>query len=422
MARKRAGGAGGAPETVFGDDDRREIANTMRPPYSSICLLETHWPDKTLLYGTGFIFGSSTVFTCGHLLYNPVHGGMAAKVVVAPGVTCGSTPFGTVTVDTRSLRVFPEYLKERVRDDLGAILLPTPLGKRTGWSNVAPRPDVPLCERIVVTGFTAQNPKIFSSFKMLQSKGQLLKRQDDYGEHDADASAGQSGGPIWSEFETSISGYIWGFHKAEWSGGGANILVLLTWRHYDWIQARTREAEGLPFASFDDKAARAGLETEPRPRRVTPNFNHGEGPPAAASGSIELQQGEQPEAELVVKARRSSPAARRPATAAADTAHFTVPAKRSHTIALDLRAGQTVKGTVKVALPSGTFTDFDIVFASPDDPALDHLPMFVSSSGATDFQSDRFSFAAQMDGRHSLVFKELNGVSAAIVQLKLKIG
>jgi hypothetical protein len=99
---------------------------------------------------------------------------------------------------------------------------------------------------------------------------------------------------------------------------------------------------------------------------------------------------------------------------------FRVPAKGRFAIDLPLRAGDTVKGRIRIALPAGTFTDCDLVLQDTKGHPVDHLPMFVSSSGATDFHSERFSLAAATDGPHHLVFRELNGVSAAIVQLEFK--
>lgn len=406
-----------SPEKSIGQDTRQEVANTYQPPYSAICALDIKWPNGKYSVGTGYIFGERTLFTVGHNLFDPTRGGLATRVGILPAVTCGTAPFGTLVVDSGALRIFPGWQERgNIADDFGAIILPEPLGRRTGWSDLAPYPEIRRGDGIVVSGFPSEGVHNWHELRMMRGTGSILEHFSDFACHDADATGGQSGSPVWRISDQAPSVLVFGFHKGELIDQPGNVLMLLNDQHFDWIHRCMAFAEGPRYGRGE------GNLEDVEPRRYAAGPRAGLGPLPDPSPPTEFQG--RPVTVDLKSAEKAAPTAG--SRAAPDdgerSADFRVPAKGRWELDLNLRAGDAVKGRIKVALASGTFTDCDLAFANDHDPAIDHLPMFVSSSGARDFHSDRFSFAATTDGRHSLVFKELNGVSAAIVQMKFKAG
>jgi V8-like Glu-specific endopeptidase len=416
MGTGKAEGGAGSPERYIGQDTRQEVANTYQPPYSAICALDIMWPNGKYSVGTGYIFGERTLFTVGHNLFDPTRGGLATRVGILPGATCGTAPFGYLVVDSGALRIFPGWQERgNITDDFGAIILPQPLGRRTGWSDLAPFPDIRRGDGIVVSGFPSEGVHNWHELRMMRATGSILEHFSDFAYHDADATGGQSGSPVWRISDQAPSVLVFGFHKGELIDQPANVLMLLNDQHFDWIHRCMAFAEGPRYGRSEADAG----EVEPRRHSASPHAGLGplpdSSPPPEFQGRpvpVDLKSDEKPAPAALSRAAPDD---------GERSEEFRVPAKGHWAMDLDLRAGDIVKGRIKVALPSGTFTDCDLVFANDDDPAIDHLPMFVSSSGAKDFHSDRFTFAALTDGRHRLVFRELNGVSAAIVQMKFRV-
>lgn len=431
----------GNTEGRIGKDDRYVVESTLEPPFSAICVIGSDWGGFYNI-GTGYIFGPRTVFTVAHNVFKPEWGGMAKKVQVVPGAVGKLAPFGWITVPGESVRVHPAYLRnQEARNDLAAVLLPVDLGLKTGWSDLAPIEAFPGVG-ITVAGYGGDYSAT-GQYHQTMADGQLGKRSySGLPSHDADALVGVSGGPIWRVGDTPPYVMVCGFHKGEVGSaakpGGlvneaeANVALMFNWAHYDWIQARMRESQGIPFQEWDQKAL-AGSAT-PRPYRKPERAVKGTGPVAASSQRKWIEAFESgltrvgphpsgPESEpkggtVATKAAKpKKPKA--PAPVPAGLA-FTVPAKGRHEIALDLRAGDLVAGKIEIALPGGSFTDCELALLKGR-TKIDYLPMFVSSSGPKDFHKDRFSFAAASDGAHRLVFRELNGSGAASVRLKMKV-
>lgn len=417
-------------------NDRVEIRRTDGPPYSAICVVSTRWRTGVDTLGTGYIFGERLVVTAGHNLYNsaPLYGGMAYDVQVFPGTIGGSLPYGFATVGPPGLRLFPTFLRGEVRaDDFGAILLPEPIGRKTGWCDLAPYDALKIGDQVVMAGYPAVNEGNWTKLKLMRSQGAVTGFRNGFAEYDADGEAGQSGGPVWRASDHFPYLMMIGLHNAEYKDRKVNIFTPFTWLHYDWIQARSRESQGLPFADLDAAVA-AGLPSAYRANWRLQAAVKGRGPSATPVRIPPRRPGRRGEVEEPVpegggdtprhaaqagKHEDAEPPAPVPPTPPEDIC-FTVRPKGREGISLDLTIGQILRGSVKVALAAGTFTDCDLLLEDEDGNAVDHLPMFVSSAGADDFHSERFKLTAQSDGPHRLVLKELNGVSAAIVRIKLK--
>jgi V8-like Glu-specific endopeptidase len=393
----------------------KEITATTKHPYRSICVLVCRWPEGSRV-ATGFLFGEHVVVTVGHALFDRKTGAMPLEVTVSPGASRLKRPFPPVAAGPDRFRIFPGYQgknnNEATAQDLGAILLREPVGQVTGWRDLAPA-DLKPGEKIVLTGYPQSSlDESTGSIRLIQDVGKVLERERSLILHDAVGSEGQSGGPLWRLSDKSPWVMSCGMHTGNHrTRKGASFGLLFDWRHYNWIQARMREAEGLAFAELDQFVA-SGANRQFGPRQA--------GEKAESDfTSIEAKSARKPAASKVRKPAEPAPSA--PAEPGGET-RFTVRPKGKEGIDLELTTGQILQGVVRVALAAGTFTDCDLVLEDEDEIAVDHLPMFVSSSDAEDFHSERFKLTAQADGPHRLVLKELNGVSAAIVRIKIKPG
>jgi len=120
-------------ETVCGTDQRTRITNTTSPPYRWTCQLVITLADDSQAIGTGWFVGPQCVVTAGHC----VHGGgtgqsWVKRIEVIPGMNGSSRPYGTVA-STRFLATEGWVDDGDWQYDFAAIILPTPIGNRTGW-------------------------------------------------------------------------------------------------------------------------------------------------------------------------------------------------------------------------------------------------------------------------------------------------
>jgi glutamyl endopeptidase len=132
----------GVPEDVFGGESRLRVWNPRAYPFSAICALHFSAPNGDTYAGSGVLIGPRLVLTAGHNLfkhkYRPTYDGYMKTVRVYPGLNgdVNSPPFGSSAhADLWTLTTWTEDADPQF--DIGAVLLPTPLGKQAGWLSVA---------------------------------------------------------------------------------------------------------------------------------------------------------------------------------------------------------------------------------------------------------------------------------------------
>jgi V8-like Glu-specific endopeptidase len=72
-------------ETLFGEDDRVRVYDTLNFPFSCICRLEIKARNNTWWVGTGWLVDDQTVITAGHNVFLHKEGGFASEINVYPG-------------------------------------------------------------------------------------------------------------------------------------------------------------------------------------------------------------------------------------------------------------------------------------------------------------------------------------------------
>lgn len=113
------------------------IGNTSEYPYSAIVKLYIRFRDTpaNMVYeGSGIFFGSTSILTAGHCVYNQEHGGWATSIHVVPGYSETQVPFGVE--DACGWNSFIGWVDHSNYEyDMAFVRLPVPLGYQTGYFN-----------------------------------------------------------------------------------------------------------------------------------------------------------------------------------------------------------------------------------------------------------------------------------------------
>ena len=128
---------GFAPETVHGDDDRRQITATDTYPWRVHASLLITAADGSNWIGTGWFIGPRVLITAGHCVYIkgsgvPNRDGWVTRMRVIPGRNGTVKPCGEVVATKfHSVRGWTEHRNEEY--DYGAIVLDERLSNPKGW-------------------------------------------------------------------------------------------------------------------------------------------------------------------------------------------------------------------------------------------------------------------------------------------------
>ncbi|MER6678369.1 trypsin-like serine peptidase [Streptomyces sp. NPDC000983] len=150
-------------ESAMGPDDRVRITDTTAYPWRAHASLLITAADGALYYGTGWFIGPHTLATAGHVVCIknsgvPGRDGWVRSIRVMPGRDGESLPYGFAT--STVFRSTEAWTKHGDRNyDYGAIILPTDLGKVTGWLGFAVFPDADLLAGTgEISGYPADKP------------------------------------------------------------------------------------------------------------------------------------------------------------------------------------------------------------------------------------------------------------------------
>lgn len=185
-------------ETVHGPDNRVQIQETAKYPYRVNASLLITARDGSQWIGTAWFISPRTLITAGHCVYiknSPVPGrdGWVKSIEVMPGRNEGVLPYGSATsTEFWTVRGWADAGAEEY--DYGAIILPTPLGDRTGTLGFGSLTDAQLRGAIAnVTGYPGDKDpgQLWYDSKQIAS----VNATKVY--YDIDTAGGQSGAAVY---------------------------------------------------------------------------------------------------------------------------------------------------------------------------------------------------------------------------------
>lgn len=201
---------------IIGTDDRTEISNTRKFPYSAVVHIYVEFMHgKEAFEGTGFLVADNIVVTSAHLLYKKEYDGWATSVTVKPGRNgILSMPYGLAKAKKVAVSTQWEETKD-YNYDWGAIKTAHSIVGNPGKFSMTTVEDswnIPA----KIIGYPGE--KEYKQYEM----SDLAMTVGDYSlGYQIDTTAGQSGSPILNENNVAI-----GVHSR--AGDGHNFGIRFT--------------------------------------------------------------------------------------------------------------------------------------------------------------------------------------------------
>lgn len=185
-------------ETVHGPDNRVRITQTAQYPYRVNASLLITARDGSQWIGTAWFISPRTLITAGHCVYiknSPVPGrdGWVKSIEVMPGRNESELPYGSATsTEFWTVRGWAENGADEY--DYGAIILPTPLGSRTGTLGFGALGDARLRNAVAnVTGYPGDK----DPGQLWYDSKQIASVNANKVYYDIDTAGGESGAAVY---------------------------------------------------------------------------------------------------------------------------------------------------------------------------------------------------------------------------------
>jgi len=192
----------GAPktiaETVHGPDNRVQIKETTKYAWRANASLLITARDGSQWIGTGWFIGPRTLVTAGHCVCIKGSGaadreGWVKNIQVIPGRNQSSAPYGAATSTVFwSVKGWVEAGDENY--DYAVLLVPTPIGKQTGWFGFGVFDDPTLTASMAnIAGYPGDKP----SGTLWWDAHQIASVNPTKVFYDIDSFGGQSGASVY---------------------------------------------------------------------------------------------------------------------------------------------------------------------------------------------------------------------------------
>lgn len=185
-------------ETVHGADDRIQVTDTHRYPWSVTSSLLITARDGSQWIGTGWFISPRTLVTAGHCVYIsnspiPARNGWVLSIQVLPGRNGTQLPFGSVTA-TQFWTVLGWSEKGDENYDYGAIIVPAAVGETVGTLGFGTYSDDDLTDRVVnIAGYPGDKP----AGTMWYDARTIASTNPAKVYYDIDTAGGQSGAAVY---------------------------------------------------------------------------------------------------------------------------------------------------------------------------------------------------------------------------------
>lgn len=182
-----------SPESVIGPDGRTQVTNTGTYPNSAIAHLEIDFPSASGTC-TGWFIGPARVATAAHCVYDGSVGGFANTILVIPGRSGATAPFGSFNGASWSVSGgwitygTPKY-------DYAVIDLNSNVGNTVGYFGYMWTKDDSFYQgrKVTVRGYPGD--KAYGTMWTMNGKIQTVQKKRLF--YSIDTFGGQSGSPIY---------------------------------------------------------------------------------------------------------------------------------------------------------------------------------------------------------------------------------
>ncbi|MCD0459975.1 trypsin-like serine peptidase [Roseiconus lacunae] len=209
-------------ERIFGPDDRKQVHETTRHPFSCLCALDILAPNNQKFVGTGWLIDSQTVVTAGHCVYMKKLGGWAKAIDVYPGRNGSRVYHRAAAKRLISVRGWTE--KRSPPSDYAAIKLTEPLDEAGTMGFGVMKEDKLRKFRFHVVGYPGDKPRtMWGHVRKLKdvTEDQLIYETDTFG--------GNSGGPVFAV----DGGKVWSVGIHNYGDISGNLATRITKPVYD---------------------------------------------------------------------------------------------------------------------------------------------------------------------------------------------
>lgn len=187
-------------ETVCGIDQRQKVVATLQLPYMAICKLYMKAINGLNYVGSGWLIAGDRLYTAGHCVYSQGSGGWKSSIIVIPGKSGLSEPYGRYkAIEVMATKGWIE--NGSARYDMGAIKLNKTVNHD---SFITPSMDDPNSGEIC--GYPADRDNGIFQYRMTDN---LVKEAGRFF-YQADTFGGQSGSPLLRNRTTGVGIHNYG--------------------------------------------------------------------------------------------------------------------------------------------------------------------------------------------------------------------
>lgn len=187
-------------ESVCGIDERKKVIATTQLPYMAICKLYMKASNGLNYVGSGWLIQNNVLITAGHCVYNKSSGGWKESIIVIPGKSGLTEPYGRYKAI--SLMTTKGWIdKTSTRFDMGAIKLDKPISHNSFLT-----PSIDDSTYGEICGYPADRDNGLFQYRMSDN----LTKIDGRFHYQADTFGGQSGCPLLKNRSTVIGIHNYG--------------------------------------------------------------------------------------------------------------------------------------------------------------------------------------------------------------------
>lgn len=223
----------GSPESVIGPDGRTQVLNTADYPNRAIAHLEVTFPNYSGTC-TGWFIDANRLATAGHCVYDGSGGGWATSIVVYPGRSGVTEPYGHFT-STEFYSVQGWLDTANPKWDYGVLVLGSNVGDTVGWFGYGWTSDNSFLNdrKVNVRGYPGD--KAYGTLWTMKGKiGTVQKTRFFYS---IDTFGGQSGSPVYAKASSTCNPCSFGIHTYGVGGSWtANSATRITKKVFNFLE------------------------------------------------------------------------------------------------------------------------------------------------------------------------------------------